>query len=666
MKYFITGGTGFIGKHLIERLIKRGGTVYMLVRPGSHAKYEALRLQLGVDPDQLIPVEGDITSPELVTDAAARAELTKTIDHVYHLAAVYDMNMDDETGNKVNNEGTRNVVNFVNDCPNASLQHVSSVAVAGGDFKGKFMEAMFAEGQKLGHPYYRTKYESEGIVRDECTRPYRIYRPGMVVGSSIDGVMDKIDGPYYLFHLIKKMRGVLPAWFPLVSLEGGQLPLAPVNYITDAMEHISHKDGLDGQAFHLIQSPAPTAGEMMNTFAKAAHAPELSMRIDHKPFTSMLPMDTIGMVNKLPVVNKAKQEVAKNLGVPLGALTYITNRSVFDDRNTQAALDGSGISCPRLEDYAWKLWDYWERTLDPSLNKRKTLATQVNGKTVVVTGGSSGIGLAVAHQMAEAGAKVVLVARTLETLEEARDEINAKVPGSTSVYSCDLTDMAAIESTMQSILAEQGPVDVLVNNAGRSIRRAVVESYDRFHDYERTMQLNYFGAIKAIMTVLPTMTERKVGQIINISSIGCLTNVPRFSAYVASKSALDAFSRVLSAEVKAQNIDITTIYMPLVKTPMIAPTTMYQYVPTLSPEEAADLVAHAVVNKPKKIATRLGQTMDISYAVWPKVNDFILNVGFKMFPSSAAAKGEKGEAKEQKAPSPQSVAFSHLMKGIHW
>ncbi|HQV24059.1 MAG TPA: SDR family NAD(P)-dependent oxidoreductase, partial [Agitococcus sp.] len=264
----------------------------------------------------------------------------------------------------------------------------------------------------------------------------------------------------------------------------------------------------------------------------------------------------------------------------------------------------------------------------------------VKGKTIMITGSSSGIGLTVAKKLGKAGAHVLLVARSADKLQQTADMIE-KVGGIASIYPCDLNDMHAIDELVAQVLADHGHVDVLVNNAGRSIRRAVLESLDRFHDFERTMQLNYFGAVRLIMGLLPSMKDAKGGQIINISSIGCLANSPRFSAYVASKAALDAFTRCLSAEVKQYNIETTAIYMPLVRTPMIAPTKMYDYVPTYTPDQAANLVIKAIVDKPKRIKTPLGQTAELSYALWPKMNDAILNLGFKLFPSSAAAKGVK-------------------------
>ena len=215
----------------------------------------------------------------------------------------------------------------------------------------------------------------------------------------------------------------------------------------------------------------------------------------------------------------------------------------------------------------------------------------------------------------------------------------------------------------EEVLAQHGHVDILVNNAGRSIRRSINLAYDRFHDYERTMQLNYFGALRLILSLLPSMVEQKGGHIINVSSIGVQTNTPRFSAYVSSKAALDAFSRCIASEVIEDGVHITTIHMPLVRTPMIAPTKMYDAFPTITPDEAAEMITGAMISKPKKVATRMGNFGELLYNVAPKASDVILNTAYKLFPESSAAKGEKKKDAEVSA---EGVAFAHLMRGVHW
>ncbi|MCM2337682.1 MAG: SDR family NAD(P)-dependent oxidoreductase, partial [Lysobacter sp.] len=288
----------------------------------------------------------------------------------------------------------------------------------------------------------------------------------------------------------------------------------------------------------------------------------------------------------------------------------------------------------------------------------------VRGKVVVITGGSSGIGLSTAAKVAAAGATTIIVARGEEELFKARDAMRAS-GGKVFAYTADLSDMADCDRLVKAVLEEHGKVDILVNNAGRSIRRSIELSYDRFHDFERTMQLNYFGSLRLIMGFLPGMTERRRGHIINISSIGVLANSPRFSAYVASKAALDAFSRCAQGELSSKGISFTTINMPLVKTPMIAPTKMYDSVPTLTPEEAADLVVKGIIERPSRIATRLGIFASLINGLAPKAYEVVMNTAFELFPDSAAAKGDKKALRDEQ-PSNEQIAFASLMRGVHW
>ncbi|MDX1670505.1 MAG: SDR family NAD(P)-dependent oxidoreductase, partial [Limnobacter sp.] len=308
----------------------------------------------------------------------------------------------------------------------------------------------------------------------------------------------------------------------------------------------------------------------------------------------------------------------------------------YDCRDATAALEGSGISCPDLADYAWAVWDYWERHLDPDLFVDRSLSGQVKGKVVLITGGSSGIGLATAQKMAAAGAKTIICGRDPEKLAEAQALVKAE-GNKLYTYAVDIANYEDCDKFVHQVLKDFGCVDILVNNAGRSIRRGIENSFDRFHDLERTMQLNYFGALRVTYGLLPAMMKQRRGQVINISSIGVLTNAPRFSAYVASKGALDSWTRCAASEFADLNIKFTTINMPLVRTPMIAPTKLYNNVPTLSPEDAADLVAQAVIHKPVRIATRLGVFGQVLHAVVPKTAQIIMNTSFRMFPDSQAS-----------------------------
>ena len=666
MGYFVTGATGFIGRHLVERLLERDGTVYVLVREGSKGRLEELRSRWGADSDRVVAITGDLSQPRLGISDEDLGRLQGEVDHLFHLAAIYDMTADAESQKVANIEGTRHMVEFANEVEAGRVHMVSSIAAAG-LYDGLWLEDMFDEAQDLDtHPYFRTKHDSEGIVRTDCERPWRVYRPGIVVGHSETGEMDKVDGPYYFFKLIQRLRGALPQWMPTIGIEGKEINLVPVDFVAKALDHIAHNDDArwDGKAFSLTDPNPKTAGQVINLFARAGHAPQMGMRLDPKMFGMIPPQVRSGML-MLPPVKRIRNTVLTDLGIPESVLTYVNYPTSFDNRNAAEALEGSGITVPPLDAYADKLWDYWERNLDPDLFKDRSLAGAVAGKVVMITGASSGIGRSAALKVGESGGTVLLVARTPEKLLETKEEIE-EAGGEAHIHRCDLSDLEDIERMADEVLAEHGRVDVLVNNAGRSIRRSVALSYDRFHDYERTMQLNYFGALKLIMKLLPVMREQKFGHIVNISSIGVQTNTPRFSAYVASKAALDAFSRCIGSEVIDDNVHITTIHMPLVRTPMIAPTKMYDAFPTISSEEAAEMITDAIIRRPKKVATKLGTFGEVLYSLAPKASDAILHQGYKLFPDSKAAKGDADKAAKDEDVSTEGVAFAYLMRGVHW
>jgi len=663
MSYFVTGATGFIGRYLVSNLLKRKGSIHLLVRKDSQKKLEAVAKKMGWDMKRIVVVHGDMTAAKCGVTAAQARALAGKVKHFFHLAAIYDLAASAESQHAANVDGTQHALDLAAAIGAGCFHHTSSIAAAG-LYPGVFREDMFDEAEGLDDPYLRTKHDSEGLVREEKRIPWRIYRPGMVVGHSQTGEMDKIDGPYYFFTFIKKLREMLPQWMPTLGIEGGRINLVPVDFVADAMDHIAHKPKLDNHTFHLTDPEPMRVGEVLNTFARAGHAPEMTMRIDARMF-AFVPSGIRGAVGNLPPVKRFIGMLLRDFKIPKQTLKFITYPTRFDNRETERALRGSGIEVPKLDGYAWRLWDYWERHLDPDLFVDRTLKGKVRNKVVVITGGSSGIGLSTAQRVAEAGAVTVIVARGEEELFKARDEMK-KAGGKVFAYTADLADMASCDKLVEKVLKDHGHVDILINNAGRSIRRSIELSYDRFHDFERTMQLNYFGSLRLIMGFMPTMTHRRKGHIINISSIGVLANSPRFSAYVASKAALDAFSRCAQGELSGKGISFTTINMPLVKTPMIAPTKMYDSVPTLSPEEAADLLVKAIIEKPSRIATRLGIFAALINAVAPKAYEVVMNTAFELFPDSAAAKGDKKALKGETQPSSEQIAFASLMRGVHW
>ncbi|HME47647.1 SDR family NAD(P)-dependent oxidoreductase [Mycobacterium sp.] len=294
----------------------------------------------------------------------------------------------------------------------------------------------------------------------------------------------------------------------------------------------------------------------------------------------------------------------------------------------------------------------------------RTLGDAVDGKTVLVTGGSSGIGEATAKKVTEAGGEVVLVARTREKLEKVADEIRGS-GGTAHVYPCDLSDMDAIATLADQVLTDLGRVDILVNNAGRSIRRSLELSYDRIHDYQRTMQLNYLGAVQLILKFVPGMRERGFGQIINVSSAGVQMRAPRFGAYIASKAALDTLCDSFQAETVSDGVRFTTVFMVLVRTPMISPTKVYDHFPALTPEQAAGVLADAIVQRPRRVSPPFGQFAAFADAVSPMLMDFVRNRGFAMFDDSEAAQGKESSSEPVRFDK-RSETFVRATRGIHW
>jgi short-subunit dehydrogenase len=667
LNYFVTGATGFVGRHLVEELLKRDGTVYALVREGSRGRLDELK-ESWDGGDRVVPVVGDLSKEALGIEGFG-----EKIDHLFHLAAIYDMTASDDELMRANVDGTRHVVEFANAQDVGMFHHTSSLAVAG-DWKGPWLETMFDEGQEHPHAYHRSKFESEKIVREQLEAPLRVYRPGIVVGHSQTGEIDKIDGPYYVFKLIQRLRYALPQWFPLVGPEGNPLNLVPVDFVAKAMDHIAHlsDDEVHGNTFSLTDPEPLSRGQALNCFMKAAHAPMMNARVDPK-MKGMIPKPARQLVRNVPAIRRIRRNILADLGIPESALDSGDFRATFDSRETQAALEGTGIAVPPLDTYAYRLWDYWERNLDPDLFRERSLSHAVSGKVVVITGASSGIGLETALAVGEAGGKVILVARTREKLEEVAKKITDS-GGEAYAHPADLTDVDDIERATKEILDQHERVDILLNNAGRSIRRSVKYQYDRFHDFERTMNLNYFGALKMILAFLPGMRERKEGHIINISSYSVQMNTPRFAAYAASKQALDQFSRCIASEIIEDKVHITTIHMPLVRTAMIAPTGIYANFPALAPHEAAKKITDAMIDKPKRVSTGLGIATQIVYAVAPKAADQIASSIYKLFPEKdpkkkeeeKAAKEAGQEVEKKDEVSGEGMALAYLLRGVYF
>lgn len=656
---FVTGATGFIGRHLVSLLLARpGGRIFVLVRAASLGRLEARRREWNDGDGRVVAVIGDIGQPALGISADDMAKIRGRVGHFFHVAGLYDMSATEADLQRTNVAGTEEAVAVAVRMGAARFHHVSSIAAAG-RYPGTFREDMFEEGVGFDDPYFRTKHDSERVVREHCPIPWRVYRPSLVVGHSVTGAMDKVDGPYYLFPALERIAAALPSILPLPGIDGGSMNLVPVDFVAAAIDHIAHLDGLDGLTFHLVDPEPYSVGDTLNIFAEAAGAPRFSVRMPGTE-TALAPLTKALSWSSGSRPGKALEDM---VGIPLRALDYVSNPTTFDCSQTTAALAGSDIRVPRLESYARSLWLYWQRHLNTNTSHAKDLERTIRGKTVLITGASAGIGKSAALKLGSAGATVLLVARDADRLEEVRGQVE-RVGGKAAVYAVDVTNAEAVSAMVTDAVERFGGVDVLVNNAGRSIRRSLRLSEGRFHDFERTMEINYFAALRLILGFLPSMRRRRHGQIINVSSIGVQVGPPRFSAYIASKAALDGFSKCAAPELIGDGIVITTIHMPLVKTEMIAPTQIYDSFSLITAAQAADLICTAVVNRPKHVGTLLGLAGQVTSSVAPEFFDVALHLAYRLFPDSAAARGEVPVLDEK--PSSLARVFARLLPGVHW
>ena len=630
-RVFVTGGTGLIGRALVERLLRRGVNVTLMLRTGAAERrkqeLEALDRAAGGLNGSLSRVTGELAAPDLGLSEDGLAALSQAAQ-CFHVAALYDIEADSDALETSNVEGTRQLISALRKAGfDGTLHHVSSVAVAG-DYAETFTEAMFEEGQGLPHAYHRSKLRSEKLVR-ESGLDYRIYRPSAVVGDSKTGAMDRIDGVYFSFGAIKKLAYGLPGWarVPVPRLRGG-FNMVPVDYVADAMVHIAFAK-TDAHVFHLVDPKPPSLVKMTDMFLAAAGGPRLGPALDLSKLPGM--KKTGALLSMLPSVRELRDAFLSDLGLPSGVLSLMNTKVRYEDRNTQAALAGSGISCPPLRSYAKTLYRYYEDYLDPAKQRPARYRAVLTGKVVLVTGASRGIGLVVAQTAAEAGAKVLLVARDAAKLEAEVEQIRA-AGGEAYAHSADLSSFDEVDALAEAVLAQHGGVDVLIHNAARSIRRPILASMDRFHDYERTMALNYFAPVRLTLRLLPSLIERS-GTISHVLTMGVLIPGPYFAAYLATKSALDAFGDSLMSELQHEGIHVSSVYLPLVKTEMMAPVEEYAgRRDVMTPKRAATMILDGVVDRRRRVMTPVGAAYAFSNRVTPRTTSRILNLLQRTFP----------------------------------
>ena len=372
MTYFVTGATGFIGRNLVQRLVERhDGDIHVLVREGSRGRMEELIEGWGAR-DRVHPVIGDLQQPKLGVDEAWIEEHRGKIDHVFHLAAIYDMAADEEQNETLNVGGTR-AARRARQRPQARRCCTTSPrSPSPARTRASSARTCSTRARSCRRPTTARSSSPSGSSASarRCRGASTARRSS--IGDSQTGEMDKIDGPYYFFKVIQRLRDLVPQWVPLAGPEIGDTNIVPVDYVADALEAIGHKDGLDGQAFHLAAPRMTASGDAMNAFARAAHAPQLAVRLD-KRLTDALPKGVFSLLMQLPALKDVRKSLLADLGIPDEVLSSGGFRCTFDTRDTERALEGTGIAVPELDSYSEVIWDYWERNLDPDLFKDRSL-----------------------------------------------------------------------------------------------------------------------------------------------------------------------------------------------------------------------------------------------------------------------------------------------------
>ncbi|MCP2289413.1 SDR family oxidoreductase [Nocardia amikacinitolerans] len=336
MAYLVTGATGFIGRFLIPQLLERDADIHVLVRPGQQSadRFACCAREWDAG-DRVRPVRGDLGAPSLGIDSDWLAQHRGAIDHVFHLAASYDLTQ--------HGAGTRNVVDAAEELGAGLLHHVSTVEVAG-SYEGLFTEDMFDKGQALTTPLQQAKFEAERIVRDSGLA-WRIYRPSIVIGHSRTGEIDRIDGPYYFFRLLR-MAAQLPRILPVLVPKLGETNMVPVDFVARALDHIAHQPGPASSTYHLVDPRRMSAVEALNLFADEAGAPHL---------VEVMPKRAMNMMLRVPGANWMLPRV----GVPLDVLEHSEFTCWFDAKRATDALAGTDIKVPPLAAYAPLIWKYW-------------------------------------------------------------------------------------------------------------------------------------------------------------------------------------------------------------------------------------------------------------------------------------------------------------------
>jgi len=640
----LTGASGFLGMHLVEALLNAGHDLTLLVRnPATRQINDWLKAWNTEHDSQRISVyKFDLEQDGLALDSEPEWH---TFDHVYHLAAIYDLDAEPARVLAANVQGTEHLLEKLDKADfTGSFHFVSSIAVAG-DFNGTFDERMFDEGQQHSHVYHQSKFQSEALVRkfrEQAEFKVMIYRPSAIVGHSETGYIDKIDGPYYLFTLLSQLKRWLPGKVPLPVLKTRiTLDMVPVDYVVQSLVYLSqsHPDALADEqfCFHLTNPDSPTLSDLFQMLLKCTDGPEAGLAIPIDGIAKYVGISQVKLALQLKALRMLKKEFFSLLRVPESATDALMPNVSFSADRTLALLNAAGIQLPPVASYIENLWQYYAKHMDPYKHRVFYAKKAFKGKRILITGGSSGIGFESAKIAYGLGAHVILAARDADKLKACERELKQmnSEGGQVCSFSCDLSELESCDELIRFVHDNFGSVDILFSNAGRSIRRSIAKSQGRFHDLERTMQLNYFGAARLILGLIPSMKQQGGGHIIHSSSMGTLSATPRFGPYMASKIALDTLMDAMAAEFANHNVHFSTIKFPLVKTPMVAPTAAFKKAKLTSPEKAAQIFMDTVIDKTRHKMTATGALLGFVAWVSPNFMTQLYNYGFQIWPDES-------------------------------
>ena len=468
----------------------------------------------------------------------------------------------------------------------------------------------------------------------EAGRPeIRLYETGVIFGDVATGEALQ-EAP--LLEVVSRLAR-LPKSLPLMAPALGYANVVPASYAAAALCSLIHDDR-HHSIYSRVDAAQPQAiRDIYNAFAEAAGAPRIVWTIPRQGVRALAAVWAVA--ERLPGVSVVGEAVASELGAPTRLLRRWNQSAASDAAPTHARLASEGMLVPPLRDYAGVVYQKWRAEADPDRASRAWRTSGLKDRTVMVTGASSGIGRSTALRVARDGARVLVVARRTDELERLCSEIESE-GGTAQAFTCDLSNGDSVDRLLARVLADPRGVDVLVNNAGRSIRRPIIDATDRFHDYERTMAVNYFAAVRLTLGLLPGMYERRSGRVINVTTQGIENHAPRFSAYLASKAALDEFGVVAGRELLSRGITFSSIRLPLVMTDMMAGAAdngAFWGIPPMSAERAAALVHGAIFARDERVSMLLpaGWPTEIMSRLAPRTTRAFFHLaGFESLPNA--------------------------------